>query len=240
VLAVLVLASCAEAPRHVTVNVGAARVRFIVPRGYEHVDNGGRHEFRNGDVRITLEDEGIATPESLASKLRAARVVLEKGRNREAIERLSDRDDPVLAARDREDLAAFWREWNSIAYDPTLRSETDLAPALDGLIQRASALPPLDGHTFAMFTVLQELDTVRYQIEKIAPVRDSTAWWEARTWSRVSHTSPRVFASRVVEGRLLLLDSGNYLPPEAEKAFEELLGSIEPEEASVRLRTASR
>ena len=124
VLAVLLLASCAEAPRHVTVNVGAARVRFIVPRGYEHVDNGGRHEFRNGDVRITLEDEGIATPESLASKLRAARVVLEKGRNREAIERLSDRDDPVLAARDREALAAFWREWNSIAYDPTLRSET--------------------------------------------------------------------------------------------------------------------
>jgi hypothetical protein len=239
-LACVLLADCQQAPRPIVVNVGEARVQLLLPRGFEHVDNGGRHEFRSGDVRITLEDEGIATPESLASKFRAARAVLEKGRDREAIERLSDRDDPILAARDREDLAAFWREWNSVAYDPTRRTGVHLAPALDGLIERATSLRPIDGHTFAMFTVLQELDTMRFQISRIAPVKDSTSWWEARTWTRVAHTSPRRFASRIVDGRLILLDSGNYLTPEAETAFDELLSSIEPAEVPVRVRTASR
>lgn len=237
-LALAALVGCGRSTPLAVVNVGEARIRFVLPPGYEHVDNGGRHEFRNGDVRITLEDEGIATPESLASKLRSARDVLEKGRNREVIERLADRDDPVLAARDRESLAAFWREWNSAAYDPDKRSAMDLEPALDELIRRASALTPIDGHTFAMYTVLQELDTTRFQIASIAPVTDSTSWWQARTWSRIAHTSPRLFASRVVDGRLILLDSGTYLPPEAEKAYEALLASIQPVEAPVRLHAS--
>ena len=239
-LAVLAFSSCVRAPQTITANVGEARVRLVVPAGFEHVDNGGRHEFRSGDVIITLEDEGIATPESLVSKFRAARAVLSRGRDREAIERLADRDDPVLAARDRDDLAAFWREWNSVAYDPTRRSPMQLTPALDELIERASGLRPLDGHTFAMYTVLQELDTMRFQIERIAPVTDSTAWWEARTWTRVAHTSPRRFANRIVDGRLILLDSGSYLPPEAERAFEQLLSSIEPAEETIHVQTASR
>ena len=238
-LAVAALASCGQEPRAITVNVGEARVRLVVPRSFEHVDNGGRHEFRSGDAVITLEDEGIATPESLTSKFRAARQVLERGRDREAIERLADRDDPILAARARDELGAFWRDWNSVAYDPARRSPVHLMPALDQLIERASGLPALDGRAYALFTVLQELDTTRYQIASISPVTDSTAWWEARTWTRVAHTSPRRFVSRVVDGRLLLLDSGSHLPPELEKAFDELLASIEPVAAPVSVRMAS-
>jgi hypothetical protein len=223
------LAGCSPGPKPVVVDVGEVRVKLVPPRGWEHVDNGGRHEFRSGDVRMTLEDEGVATPESLAGRFRSARTELEAGRDREAIERLSERDDPVLTARDRDVLATFWREWNSVAYDPTRRSPAQLTPVLDQLIERAGELSPIDGRTYAMWTVVQELDTTRFQIAGIAPVTgDSSAWWLARTWTRVAHTFPRRFASRVVDGRLLLLDSGSYLPPEAEKVFDDLVSTIEP------------
>jgi hypothetical protein len=228
-LAALLLAGCARGPAPITVNVGEARVHLQVPVGWEHVDNGGRHEFRNGDVRMTLEDEGIATPESLVTHIRGAHALLAEGRTREVIDRLSSREDPVLAARARHDMAGFWREWNAVAYDPTRRGGAPLAPALDQLAERAAALPPIDGHTYALFTVTQELDTSRQQVERIAPVTsDSSGWWVARTYRRVDHTNPRWFASRIVDGRLIQLDSGPYLPPDAQKAFEALMRSITP------------
>jgi hypothetical protein len=227
--ALLLAAGCAKGPAQITVDVGEARVHLVVPEGWEHVDNGGRHEFRNGDVRMTLEDEGIATPESLVSRIRGTQALLEQGRSREVIERLSSREDPVLAARERRTMAAFWREWNSVAYGPARRDASTLGPALDQLVERAAALPPIDGHTYALWTVTQELDTLRYQVEGIAPATsDSSGWWVARTWTRVAHTSPRRFASRIVDGRLILLDSGPHLPPDAEKVFDELLESIKP------------
>jgi hypothetical protein len=229
VFAALVAAGCSKGPAPITVNVGEARVHLLVPMGWEHVDNGGRHEFRNGDVRMTLEDEGIATPESLVSHIRDTHALLAEGRTREVIDRLSSREDPVLAARSRDDMAAFWREWNAVAYDPKRRGGSRLGPALDQLAARAAALAPIDGYTYALFTVTQELDTLRHQVERIAPVTsDSTGWWVARTWMRVDHTNPHWFGSRIVDGRLIQLDSGPHLPPDAQKAFEELLRSITP------------
>lgn len=229
-LAALQLAAgCAKRPAPITVNVGEARVHLLVPAGWEHVDNGGRHELRNGDVRMTLEDEGIATPESLVSHIRSAQALLAEGRTREVIDRLSSREDPVLAARSRDDMTAFWRGWNAVAYDPTRRNGSRLGPALDQLAERAAELAPIDGYTYALFTVTQELDTLRHQVERIAPVTsDSTGWWVARTWLRVDHTNPHWFASRIVDGRLIQLDSGPHLPPDAAQVFDELVRTITP------------
>lgn len=227
-LGALVL-GCAQGPGPITVNVGEARVHLVVPQGWEHIDNGGRHEFRNGDVRMTLEDEGLATPESLVKHIQDTHALLAESRTREVIERLSSREDPVLAARERHEMAAFWREWNAVAYDPTRRGAARLGPALEQLAERAAALSPIDGYTYALFTVTQELDTVRHQVERIAPATsDSTGWWVARTFMRADHTNPHWFASRIVDGRLIQLDSGPHLPPDAQKVFDDLVESITP------------
>jgi hypothetical protein len=226
--ACLLLFGCARAERPVTLAVGEVRVSLVPPAGWEHVDQGGRHEFRRGDMRISLVDEGLATPEALASACSGLRQLLETGREREALERLPGRGAPVLAARDRDARAKFWRDWTTVATDPSRRTAHHLAPALEALIVRAADLPPLDGRTFARWVVARELDTLRYQVQSLAPApAGDSAWWVARTWNRVSHLEPRRFAARAVEGRLLVLDSGAHLPPEGEAAYEALLTSIE-------------
>jgi hypothetical protein len=228
-VACVLLAGCAPAERPVSLSVGQVQVRLVPPRGWEHVDNGGRHEFRRGDMRMSLVDEGAATPEALASTFGEVRALLRSGREREAIQKLSDRGDPVLAARDRRTRESFWRDWNTVAYDPSKRTAFELEPALEALIARASELPPLDGQAFARWVVAKELDTLRYQIEGVAPAgEEGSSWWVARTWTRLAHTYPRRFAARAVQGRLLVLDSGSHMPAEGEAAFEALLESIRP------------
>ena len=235
VAAVLLVGGCARGERPVALAVGAVQLEAVLPRGWEHIDNGGHHEFRRGDMRMTLTEDGIATPESLASALRATRALLVDGRVEEAIARLSNRSDPVLAARDYKESAAFWRDWNSAAYGPFRWDASALTRELDGLTMRALALSPLEGTALATWAVAQRLDTLRYQIQSIAPAAgaDST-WWLAHTWSRVSHTDRRQLACATVAGRLVVLDSGMLIEPAAERTFAELLASLESNGAKRR------
>jgi len=226
-IALLLLSGCAAPQRPVAVMVGVVPMRIVPPRGWEHVDNGGRHEFRKGDLRMVLSDDGICAPETLAVTILAARTSLMREPIRDDLTGLGWRNDPVLAARGEDERRGFWRYWNDVTYDPTRAWTIQRNWAFDSLVARAQGLAPLDAQQLARWAVAQRTDTTRSQIERVVP---AGSWWVADTWSRVSHLDPRRWACGVVDGHLLVLESGPLLEPAAGKSFDALLRSIAPPE----------
>ncbi|HEY6195876.1 MAG TPA: hypothetical protein VI504_12610 [Candidatus Eisenbacteria bacterium] len=231
-LALALAGACARQPPSVSVRVGQVPLTLVVPRGWDHVDNGARHEFRSGELRIVLVDAGVAEPESLASEVRAARVIERTGRTREAIARLGERSDPVLELLTLDQRRAFWRYFDDVSYDPT-RSETpELDDAFDTLEARALALPRPTLGGLAGWVYASRLDTLRHEIESAELGRDG--WWQVRAWSRMAHTDRKRFACRVACGRLLVLETATPEAPGVESAFDVLMRSIEIPERAAR------
>ena len=225
VCALVFAAGCARSDRRVTIQVGEVSLRAALPEGWDHVDNGGRHEFHRVDMHMALWEAGIATPESLASALAVAREPFLAGRTEEGLARVRARRDAAIAALDLDEKRDFWRKWNLVAYDRTRTAE--LPEALDSLIAYAANMAPVDEATYARWAVSRKVDTVRYQIRSVARVPEGhLEWWQANTWSRVSHSDPRFLAVSIVQGRLLVLESGLLLEPEAQYAFDALLASL--------------
>lgn len=223
----LCVAGCAPAEKREPIVVGEVRLLAASPRGWEHVDNGGRHEFRRVDMKMVLWEAGIATPESLAGALSGARAPLIAGRTDEALDRVRSRRDAALRVLDLDELRDFWRQWNLVAHDPTRTAE--LPEALDSLIARTARMPAVEPAEYARWAAMRSLDTSRHQIKSVAQVPEGRlAWWQATTWNRVSHTDPRMVAVAIVSGRLIVLESGMLLEPEAQFAFDALLASLEP------------
>src|SRR5437867_11649424 len=73
-LALIAAAGCAwkESAATRTVEVGRHRVRFAVPKGWEHLDRGRQQLFRSGGTRLSLEELGPATREGIVRELREA------------------------------------------------------------------------------------------------------------------------------------------------------------------------
>jgi hypothetical protein len=226
-LVLALAATCAPADRRVSIRVGEVQLLAALPPKWDHVDNGGRHEFHRGDMHMALWDAGIATPDSLASALSSAREPFLAGRTKEGLDRVRSRRDAAIAVLDLNEKRDFWRKWNRVAYDHSRTAE--LPAALDSLIAHAASMPPVDGASYARWVASRQLDTLRYQIRSVARVPEGELdWWQASTWSTVTHQYPRMVAVSIVRGRLIVLESGLLLEPESQYAFDALLASLAP------------
>lgn len=221
---------CAKREGGALVVVGTVHVRMSPPHGWEHVDNGVRHEFRRGDGRMSLVDAGIATPESLASAILAARPVLTANPPGRLMTGLEWRDDPVLVVRPEDEQRGFWRYWNEVDYDPVRAASSERLSAFDTLVTRARALAPLDKRLVTRWACAQQMDTATtYQIDRVSPATPTgSTWWVAHTWMRGSHQFIRQYACGFVGGHVLVLESGPILDPDHQKAFDQLIASMEP------------
>ena len=220
--------SACSSDRAVTVQVGRHELRLVPPRGWEHLDHGRVHLFRNGETELALTDVGPATTTALVEELREAEALWQAGRRLDAFARVRELDGPPLRILPGELRAEFWRPW----YEATRAAETAddaaVAAAFRALIEAAGALPEATTDQQVAYLLADYSDTGRREIAR----RDlrmvhGADWTTFDTWDRVSHMSRRSYAYLESDGRILLLSAERGHESQTAPAFGELLATIE-------------
>src|SRR6185436_4930305 len=114
------IAGCASQPSATrTVEVGHHRLRFVVPKNWEHLDRGRQQLFRNGETRLSLEDLGSARREGIVRELRGAERLWREGQWMVAHARVHHLQSPILRYASSDQRLDFYREWNDATYIPS-------------------------------------------------------------------------------------------------------------------------
>ena len=207
--------------------VGSHRVRFTVPKGWEHLDHGRSQIFRNGEMQISLADLGPATREGIAREIQAARTWWLEGRRKDAFARIQSLRGPPLAYAAPPQKTAFWRPW----WDMTALSRPDSAKiqaTFDSLLAGADRLPPDASQAMARYALDAASDPRRREIaSQSRRILRGSPWVDVETWDRVTHLDRRRLALRDNGGYLLVLYTERGPFEALNPVFEEVLGSIE-------------
>jgi hypothetical protein len=228
-LLALVLPGCGPKPEPIDLALGTHRFRLALPPGWEHLDQGREQVFRRGELRIVFADLGPATPEGVERELEEARETLRQGRRLDAIERVHALRIPAAMYPGGGPREAHWQPWVTLEHAPQEASETELEQALDLLAAQAEALraPALDTLGLMTWPVIED-------DERRALARAETRVLGGRevrvivTWDRNTHNWPRHHAFLVDRGRLFALSTAAEHDPAVMKAYEVMLGSLEP------------
>ena len=228
-LLALLAATMACAPdRSRLADLGRVRFRVVPPPGWEHLDHGRQHLFRDGETELALTDLGAATPEGVADELREAAALWHAGRREDALARVRATDGAPLRCLSREARADFWRAWRNAGFEPDPARDDEVGAALEELIRDAAALPEPSASQVMAFALERYSDTDRREIgyKRVRWVNGSE-WLAFETWDRVSHSYRRSYACLEAQGRLVLLSAERGHDSRTEPAFDELFASLE-------------
>jgi hypothetical protein len=92
----------------VTADVGHHRVRFVLPKGWEHLDHGRQQLIRLGEEQVSLSDLGSVLPEAVVREVEGARGAWLAGHRRDAFERVRELRSPALRYGSSDTRLAFW------------------------------------------------------------------------------------------------------------------------------------
>lgn len=228
-LAVAAAAGCGAppAPRQ-TAMVGWNPVRFATPAGWEHLDHGREHLFREGEAQISLADHGPVTPDAMAREIRAAERLWLDGRRADAFRRVLGLRGPVLQFTSEDRVKGFWAPWLRATSGPGDPDSLAVGAAFAALVAGADSLARPTAEQLRQYAFSLACDPRRSEVERLEPrVLRGAEWTDVRAWDRTSHLNRSRFAFTVNDGYLLVLKFDHGLFEDAEPAFEALLGSLE-------------
>jgi len=235
-LAVTVGLGCSR-PATRDLEIGAHRVRLVPPAGWEVLEHGRQHYFRDGERQVSLTDLGPASSEGMVCELRAARATWLAGRRRDAFARVRDLHGPPLRFATSDQRADYWRTWNDIVYDGERVDSAAIGVAFDELLQRTGKLPRVAPESMLEYVLESRPQAWRREIARRGSrLVHGREWTELHTWDRVSHLDP---------SRVAFLDDGGYFLVLAVErgpidvtgpAFEGLLTTMEVAPETTRTR----
>lgn len=211
-----------------TVEVGHHRVRFALPKGWEHLDHGQQQLFRNGESQISLVDLGPATPGAMVRELRAAESLWRAGRRRDAFERVRTLRSPALRFAPSQQRADFWKPWTDVTYIPDAADSAAIGPAFEGLIEGTGMFARVTPEQMLEYALTLTSDMRRREIGRRNPrAIHGSVWTDVETWDHVSHLNRSRVAFMLNDGYLLVLAIDRGVFEQESPAFEALLTSFE-------------
>jgi hypothetical protein len=228
-LAVAVGAGCgAPVGQRQTVMVGRNPVRFVLPRGWEHLDHGREQLFRTGEAQISLADHGPVTREAVAREIRAAERLWRDGRRADAFRRVLDLRSPVLQFTSEARAKDFWRPWLEATSGPGDPDSLAVGAAFAALVAGTDSLAQPTAEQLQQYAFALASDPRRSEVERLeSKTLHGAEWTDVHVWDRTSHLNRSRFAFMVNDGYLLVLQSDRGVFERVEPAFEALLGSLE-------------
>lgn len=232
VLAMVAAAGCGSSAKQSaetrTVTVGRHRVRFAVPKGWEHHDRGRQQLFRNGETRLSFEDLGPATAEGIVREVREAEQLWRDGQWMVAHARIHNLQSPTLRYASSDQRLDFYREWNNATYVPSAAKEAAIGPAFQALIIGADELPELSEASLLQYALERTFDMRRMEISRQDRKSIHGAeWTDVEVWDRLSHNWRLRLACVEKDGYLLALSTEMGRLEVAGPAFDALLASVE-------------
>ena len=229
-LALVAAPGCASKESAVTrtAEVGRHRIRFVVPKGWEHLDRGRQQLFRCGETRLSLETLGPATREGIARELREAERLWREGQWMVAFARVQHMQSPTLRYASSDQRLDFYREWNNATYVPAAADSAAIGPAFEALIVGTAELPELSDASLLQYALERTFDMRRMEIARRE--RESihgAEWTVVEVWDRVSHLWQLRLACVEKDGDLLVLSTEMGRIDVARPAFDALLASFE-------------
>ena len=237
----LLLVGCEVAPAKAPpteVQVGAHRVRFVVPEGWLHVDHGREQILEREIAHITLSDLGPTMPEGFASILREARELFRRNQWEDA-QTLLRRVDPRRLFSSEERWRSVETDWKKIiridrADDPTGLGaiskdvEWEVEAAFAKLLAEVGALRDLDLESIAR-RALGEIG--HGEMRSIATLEATAVSGRPAiridTWDRLSHSARARLLFVDNAGHLLCLRTGLGAESELAPAFESIARSLQ-------------
>jgi hypothetical protein len=211
-----------------TVELGRHRVRFTVPKGWEHLDRGREQLFRNGETRLSLEELGPATREGIVRELREAEGLWRAGQWMVAFARVRELESPTLRYASSEQRLDFYRTWNDATYVPAAAESAAIGPAFDALIGGAAKLPVLGDASLLEYALENTFDMRGMEIERQEKRSIHGAEWTVvEIWDRASHLWRLRLACVEQDGYLLALWTQMGRFELSGPAFDAVLASIE-------------
>ena len=225
---VLAVGTGCSGPAARSVEVGRHRVRFVLPKGWEHLDHGRQQLFRRGDAEISLVDLGPGTRDVMVAEFQSARSLWQAGRRPDALQRVGDLRGPALRFATSEQRAEFWKPWTDVTYIPGRADSSAIGAAFEALIEGTRLFAEVTPERMLEYVLLQTSDMRRREIRS----RDQrtvhgSVWVEVETWDRVSHLYRSRLAVLENHGYLLVLAVERGTLEQAGPAFEDLLQSLE-------------
>lgn len=208
--------------------IGSHRVRFTVPKGWEHLDYGRLQTLRKGEMQISLADMGPASREGIAREIRTAHEWWIAGRGKEAFARIQSLRGAPLAVASREQTSAFWRTWRRVTARGGRPDSAEIQAAFDSLLAGVDRLPPDAPQVMARYALDATSDPKRREIARQSRrALGGSRWVDIETWDRVTHLDRRRLALQDNGGYLLVLYTERGPFEDLNPVFEEVLGSIE-------------
>jgi hypothetical protein len=230
ILALVAVGACGpkEGAATRTVQVGRHRVRFLVPKGWEHLDRGRQQLFRSGETRLSLEELGPATREGIVREVREAEQLWREGQWMVAFARVHHMQSPTLRYASRNQRLDFYREWNNATYVPAAADSAAIGAAFEALVEGAAELPHLTDASLLQYALERTFDMRRMEIwRREKRSIHGAEWTVAEVWDRVSHLWRLRLACVEKDGYLLALRTEMGRFEVAEPAFDALLASVE-------------
>lgn len=224
------LGGCAgEAPEPLTLDVGAHRVVFEAPEGWQLIDRGAEQFFKRDFDQIFLNDSGAVTVDGFRREVERARDVFRGGDLEKANDILNDlRWRSAFPSVDR--WKAFAESLNRARGLGDRRQHHDpdvVESAYTELLVQLAALPERDIATLAM-EVLADFEPIdRRTVRNESPaVIDGRQAWQIDTWDRLNHIQPMRYIFVLDQGRFLVMRTGLGQFPDIEPAFEAVAASL--------------
>ena len=224
------LGGCAgEAPEPLTLDVGAHRVVFEAPEGWQLFDRGAEQFFKRDLDQIFLNDAGAVTVDGFRREVERARDVFRGGNLEQANDVLNavrwrssfpskDRWDTFYASLTRARGLGSGREH----YDPF-----NVESAYKEILVQLDTLPQRDIETLAMEALAEfepvDRRTVRTQNPMIIDGRQA---WLIETWDRLNHVGLARYIFVLDNGRFLVIRSGLGQFSNIEPDFEAITASL--------------
>jgi hypothetical protein len=231
------VAGCAKTRVETVADVGHHRIRFVLPKGWEHLDHGRQQLFRFGEAQVSLVDMGPATREAMTVELRAADSLWQAGRRKDAFQRIRALRSPSLQYASHEQRADFWKPWTDAVYVADRTDSGSLGVALQALIAGVEALPDVTPERTLEYVLYLSTDTRRSEIgHRESRSIDGAEWVDLELWDRVSHMNRSRIAYLVNEGYLLVLATDHGLYEVTGPGLEALLTSMKVSAAASGMR----
>lgn len=211
-----------------TVDVGPHRLRFEVPRNWEHADRGRQQLFRSGETRLTFESMGPVTREGIVRELRDAKRLWREGQWLVAHARVQNLNSPVLRYASSDQRLEFFRDWHDATYVPAAADSAAIGPAFDSLIEGTTRLPEPSAASLLQYALERTFDMRRMEIARNEKkFIHGTEWTVVEVWDRLSHRWRLRLACAEKDGSLVVLSTEMGRFEVAAPVFDALLASVE-------------
>jgi hypothetical protein len=225
-LGLVLVAGCAPETR-IEFDVGAHHVSAAVPPGWEHLDQGKRHQFRRGDQRIVLEDMGPTGREGIAREVARARALWRSGRPGEGRQVMTMIPVPDEGFATAEVRRGFWETWSAAANADDRTDAATMEARFDRLMQASADMPertPEQSIDDALKSVGE--DGRRPIASRAIQDVNGRSWVMIDTWSRLGHEDRRPFAFLLNGGFVLMMRVDTASPAVARESFELVLRGL--------------